>query len=333
MYVLVSVTSKYGSNNFFTFHQSAIKMKKIYHLFFALLSVLVAAQAWSQSSPNCATASDDDYLYGRTFFNFGSTTRARNTKVRINTTIGQPTVGSFYGPSMQGTHGFWASFLLPPAAPIVMASEGDLEDRVQIDWTPDPLSPAAVSHNIYRNGSLLATVGERLNPSLTSTCWRASFTRMRCRVSTPLAKVSGAALGFLNPNGVVTGQVKSSTGNPVPGAVVTLAPTIGASARFSGDDMVFSEYNPVYPRSQFTLSCWVKIDDGNDNTAIFDFGSHIGKTGGCIPCQLPMARAFGSVWPTVRVASPNWSMPFRLPPPVVGTTWQYRTTDRLYCCM
>jgi hypothetical protein len=44
-----------------------------------------------------------------------------------------------------------------------MASEGDLEDRVQIDWTPDPLSPAASSYNIYRNGSLLATVGGEIN--------------------------------------------------------------------------------------------------------------------------------------------------------------------------
>jgi hypothetical protein len=71
--------------------------------------------------------------------------------------------------------------------------------------------------------------------------------------------------------------VKSSTGNPVPGTIVTLTPTIGASARFGGDDMAFAEYNAGFPTSHFTLSCWVKIDDGNDNTAVFDFGSHIGK--------------------------------------------------------
>ena len=82
-------------------------MKKIYHILFAVLALTIAAPAaWSQSSPNCVTASDDDYLYGRTFFNFGSVTRALNTKVRINSTVGQPVVGGFYGPGIQGTHGF-----------------------------------------------------------------------------------------------------------------------------------------------------------------------------------------------------------------------------------
>ncbi|MFN5236832.1 MAG: LamG-like jellyroll fold domain-containing protein, partial [Bacteroidota bacterium] len=254
-------------------------MKKIYHILFAVLALTIAAPAaWSQSSPNCVTASDDDYLYGRTFFNFGSVTRALNTKVRINSTVGQPVVGGFYGPGIQGTHGFWSSFLLPPAAPIVMASEGDLEDRVQIDWTPDPLSPAATSYKLYRNGSLLATVdGETFSFIDFNVLAGKFYTYEVAGVNSFGEGFRGAALGFLNPNGVVTGQVKSSNNNPVPGAVVTLTPTIGASALFGGDDMAFAEYNASFPTTQFTLSCWVKIDDGNDNTAIFDFGSHIGK--------------------------------------------------------
>ncbi|MEN9416369.1 MAG: hypothetical protein RLZ62_2673, partial [Bacteroidota bacterium] len=62
-------------------------MRKIYaFLILALFSLAGARPVWSQSSPNCATASDDDFLYGRAFFNFGSVTKSLNTKMRLNAT-------------------------------------------------------------------------------------------------------------------------------------------------------------------------------------------------------------------------------------------------------
>jgi hypothetical protein len=133
-------------------------MKKIYHLMLVWLLLTGLQQGLAQSSPNCITASDDDYFTGKAFFNNGSLTGAFNTKNRLNATLGQPVLGSYFGKQNQGAFGFWASFLLPPAPPMVRASEGDLEDRVQVDWSPDPLSPISTSFKIYRNGSLLATV-------------------------------------------------------------------------------------------------------------------------------------------------------------------------------
>ncbi len=249
-----------------------------YMLLAAVLVLAVVQRMAAQSSPNCATASDEDYYKSTSFFNYGNVSNAYTTKTRLNVTVGQPVVGSYFAQQTKGTFGFWSSFLMPPAAPVVMASEGDLEDRVQIDWAPDPLSPTATSYKLYRNGSLLAAVdGETFSFLDFNVIAGRFYTYEVTGVNTFGEGVRGSALGFLNPNGVVTGQVKSLGGNPVPGTIVTLTPTIGTSGIFAGDDMAFAEYNTAYPRAQFTLSTWVKLGAGNDNAAIFDLGSTISK--------------------------------------------------------
>ena len=239
-----------------------------------VLSLACAHTIPAQSSPNCASATDDDYITGRAFFNYGSLTGAYNSKNRANATIGQPVMGSYFGLQNQGSFGFWARFMLPPSSPMVQASEGDLEDRVQINWYPDPLSPPATGFKIYRNDALLATVdGETFSfidfNVLAGKFYTYSVSGVNIFGEGPRVN----ALGFLNPNGSITGQVKTFSNNPVPGAIVKLEPTFGAAISFDGNGMAFAEYSDVFPTDEFTLSCWVKLDDGNDETAIFDFGS------------------------------------------------------------
>jgi hypothetical protein len=246
-------------------------MKKIVQHFLPVVLLLAATTlAWSQSSPNCATASDDNYLTGKAYFNYGSVSNSFNTKHRANITVGQPVIGSYFGQTHKGAFGFWASFLLPPKAPYVMASEGDLEDRVQIDWAPDPLSPASTGYKIYRNGSLLASVDGQTFSFLDFNVIAGKFYTYEVSGVSSFGEGSkGSSLGFLNPNGVVTGQVKSFSNNPVPGAIVTLTPALGAALEFDGtDDMAFAEYLPAYPRNEFTISCWVKLGDGNDGAGV-----------------------------------------------------------------
>ncbi len=257
-------------------------MKNIKHivplLLWAMLLTMNSQTARAQSSPNCETFSDNDYLQSTFFFNYGNVSNAFNAKMRTYMTVGQPLIGGYYNQQVKGSFGFWSTFLMPPAAPTVIASEGDLEDRIQINWAPDPLSPASTSFKLYRNGALLATVdGETFSFLDFNVIAGRFYTYEVAGVNTFGEGVRGKNLGFLNPNGVVTGQVKSFAGNPVPGTLVTLTPTLGTSGLFEGDDMAFAEYNPVYPRDQFTLSTWVKIGAGNDNAAIFDLGSTISK--------------------------------------------------------
>lgn len=256
-------------------------MKYIIRSLCLLLSWLMAQQALAQGQINvaCQNLSSQEFYTGDVFFNLGSTSDAFNSSRRINITVGQAVVGEAVNQARIGSFGFWSRLLIAPAPPAVMATEGDLPDRINIFWEPDPLSPVVSGgFNIYRDGVLLTTVDPDIRSFVDFNVIAGQFYTYSVSGKNQFGEGSrGSALGFLNPNGVVTGQVKSNSSNPVPGVIVTLSPTIGASARFDGNGKIFAEYSPVFPTSQFTISCWVKIDDNNNSTAIYDFGSHIGK--------------------------------------------------------
>ncbi len=232
-------------------------------------------------SSACSSRSTVEVLKGQVFFNYGSVANALNLSTISSITVGQPVVGFTISPTVNIGFGFWARFLLAPSAPTVKATEGDLPDRVQVDWAPDPLSPSANSYKVYRDGALLTTVDNETFTFIDFNVLAGQFyTYSVAGVSVFGEGRRGSALGFLNPNGVVTGQIKTFSGNPVRGTVVKLTPTIGTAVSFNGLSTVFTEYQPTYPRSEFTLSTWVKIGDGNpttENAGIFDFGSTIGK--------------------------------------------------------
>ena len=229
----------------------------------------------------CSTRSTIEVLTGRVFFNYGSFTNARNTINRSSSTIGQPCVGMTIGDEQNVGFGFWTRFLLSPSAPTVVATQGDLPDRVQINWSADPLSPAAATYKIYRNGALLATVDNETFAFIDFNVLAGQFYTYEVAGVNQFGEGRrGSSLGFLNPNGVVTGQIRSISGNPVVDATIKLSPTLGAAVEFNGISTIFAEYSPTFPKEKFTLSCWAKIADGNpstENTGIFDFGSSIGK--------------------------------------------------------
>ncbi len=226
----------------------------------------------------CSSRSTTVVLTGKVFFNYGSFTNARNTVNRSSSTIGQPCVGMTIGDDKNVGFGFWMRFLLSPSAPTVVATQGELPDRIQIEWSADPLSPAALSYKIYRDNALLATVDNETFAFIDFNVLAGQFYTYEIAGTNQFGEGQrGSSPGFLNPNGVVTGQIKTFSGNPVLGAVVKLSPTLGAAAEFNGLSTIFTEYEPEFPRAEFTLSCWVKQGDGNDGTGIFDFGSSIGK--------------------------------------------------------
>jgi hypothetical protein len=229
-------------------------------------------------SGNCTTVSSANVLTGESFFNFGSASNAINTAMRSNFTIGQPLVGAYIGESVTGAFGFWGRFLLTPSAPSIKATEGELPDRIQVNWKPDPLSPVASAFKLYRNGALLASVDGESRSFIDFNVIAGQFyTYEVAGINSFGEGYRGKTLGFLNPNGVVTGRITTFSGNPVPGTIVTLSPTIGKSLNFNQLGSSFAEYSPKFPRTNFTVSCWVKIGDNNDKAAIFDLGSHLGK--------------------------------------------------------
>jgi hypothetical protein len=247
--------------------------------FFIFGLILLGFLRVQAQTVNCAATSDEVFLTGQVFFNYGSVTNAYNIKNKTSFTIGQPVVEQYQNQQLNGQFGFWSRFLLPPYGPSVYPTEGDLPDRIVVTWQPDPLSPdATVGFKIYRDGSFLAEVD---NTTFQFTDFNVLPGQFYTYSVTGVNKFGegsrGSALGFLNPNGVVTGQVKTQSGNPVADVQVSLTPTTGSAVSFGGDDYLFSPYKPTWPRNQFTVSCWVKLDAGNNRAGLVDFGSSIHK--------------------------------------------------------
>ena len=80
-------------------------------------------------------------------------------------------------------------------------------------------------------------------------------------------------LGFVNPNGVVTGRIQTKNGNPVPNAVVTIEPTFGFALDFDGiDDHICVGYHEDLLAESFTVSSWIQLGTVTDGSPIIDLG-------------------------------------------------------------
>jgi len=229
---------------------------------------------------NCVggTASGVETYTGSIFSNYGSVTNAANSKNNITGSLGESFIGPFFGQSYQGSAGFYSRFLLPPSPPVVIASEGDLEDRIQINWTVDPLSPSAESgFNIYRDGAFIDHVEKEIRVYVDFNVQAGKFYTYTVRGVNPFGEgYPGSSLGFLNPNGVVTGQCKTTNGNPVADAGIILMPTLGTALDFPGAALGFVEADPALASGEWTISCWLKAGI-NNQAYLFDYGAEHGK--------------------------------------------------------
>lgn len=245
-----------------------------------LLVELNCPGATGSVSPACLKIVAPNSFSGEMLVTFGGEVAMVNPTTRVSATVGQPFIGDVTGANYSGTVGFWGRLLVPPAGPVVEATEGDLPDRVQIKWRPDPLSPASTSYNIYRDGVLLNSVSGEIRSMIDFNVIAGQIYRYEVTgVNGAGEGVRGATLGFVNPNGVVTGQVTSKNGNPVKNTLVKLTPTLGTALEFGGNSQAFATYSNKFPKTTFTASCWAQLRDGNPASGggIFDLGSHVGK--------------------------------------------------------
>lgn len=224
-----------------------------------------------ECSPNVLTSEG--------FFNYGGLTGGINPSFVSNGTVGQPLVQAMFSTETVLGTGFWSRYNMTPTAPIVTATQGDLPDRVKISWKLDPISPVATKgYKLYRDGDLLASLNQEDDTYMDFNAEAGIFYTYEVAGINEIGEgPKGESLGFLSPNGVITGKVTTFNGNPVAGAVVTLTPTTGRAVEYDGTSSSYAEYSDVYPTNQFTVSAWVKIGDGNDKSSIVDFGSDIAR--------------------------------------------------------
>jgi Concanavalin A-like lectin/glucanases superfamily/Secretion system C-terminal sorting domain len=229
-----------------------------------------------------AAAVDSSGVTGTIYFNNGSQARSKNANYRTSISVGQSAVGYMETSQKNTSLGFFSRFQLAPLKLNVIATQGDLLDRIQITWSIDALGPSpSGGFNIYRDGVFLATVGPNIR----------NYNDFNVIPGTPYIYsvrginifgegVPSEALGFQVPNGVVTGWIQTLNGSPVPDALVTLTPMQGFSARFGVSDGAFSfnenGQNPFLPNAgeDWTMTFWIKTESATTNASVLELSPY-----------------------------------------------------------
>jgi len=235
----------------------------------------ISTPVFSQST-GC-TPADQTITRGEVFFNYGSATDAYSVRNRSSYSLGEPAIGIGISKEYNSQIGFWARFLIPPLAPGVTATQGDLLDRIQLSWSINPLgSQASDGFKIYRDGVFLASVDKKTTNFNDFNVIAGRPYNYEVRgINSYGEGISGKALGFQVPNGVVTGWVRTLNDNPVPNALVTLMPMQGFSVKFGPTDGALADTTGTSEISllpavdnAWTITCWIKTQSATANAGI-----------------------------------------------------------------
>lgn len=226
------------------------------------------------------TCEPDIEYQGEVFLNYGSVSNAVNSDNRTAFSLGQPVVGEAVSADDRSAYGFYSRFLLPPSELILTASQGDFPDEVQLSWVVDPLSPVASNgFKVFRDGIWLADLGKDIRQYIHSNAQSGQFYEYEVIGYNSFgAGYARSVVGFVNPNGYVSGEVVTTSGNPVPGVVVQLTPKTGTSLYFNGANaQLCIDHNDAYTSDVFTASVYVKMTEDNMDKMIIDRGSALYK--------------------------------------------------------
>lgn len=219
---------------------------------------------------------------GNINFNYGSTTNAVNSKRISSIILGEPVVGQANDTKYTVDYGFYALFLLAPQAPAVIASQGEYLDRIEVKWDANPLGGSSTGgFNIYRDSIFIASVGPKVrNFNDFNVIAGRPYTYTITGLNDFGEGYTGSAVGFMVPNGVVTGLVETPNGNPVVDAVVSLSPQQGFSAAFGPLDGASSLYKASHPflpsgNSDWTISFWIKTNAATGARGVLDLENNL----------------------------------------------------------
>jgi len=241
-----------------------------------LMNTHVSAQHDTLCSPFGNVEYKTSFVLG-----YGSATGLQSTFQKSDVLIGQPLVDvTQVGLDTVTKFGLVSELVLEPKAPFLVASQGDFPDRVQLDWQVDKFSPSIVEFRIFRDGAFLGKLDADVRQFIDFNVQAGEVYDYSIKSIGRVELESDLAfdIGFVNPNGVISGQVKTRNGNPVPFAIVKAEPTFNQALTFDGiDDHVCISYHENLPSEQFTFSSWVKIGDNPNGESIVDLGSDINQ--------------------------------------------------------
>ena len=178
------------------------------------------------------------------------------THYNLKMTVGQQvyqTATNYSTNSMVG--GFWSFYNKEPRPPIVSASDGDYQDMVLVEWTieDDRTGPPVTGSEVvlYRNGYILSTLPVAQTEYQDFFVYPGEYYQYGVVASNDLGtSYTEDNIGFLNPNGVITGHIETPSGNPVLDTKVMLTPNLGRSAYFAPGEHAYIFY--IDPETSLT---------------------------------------------------------------------------------
>ncbi len=197
-------------------------------------------------------------------------------KVQMNAVGPLAGVTPKYQSDNSAATGFWGYYLTEPFPPIVTASDGDHDARIEISWIlqDDQIGSPITGDltTIYRNGSLLTTVPITQTTFQDFNVFPGEFYDYEISVENELGfSYSGSDVGFLNPNGLVLGTVKTLNQVPVADVEVRLSPNLGLAVEFDGvsDFVVFDSLTVLPVDSAYTIEGWFRAYPDFTSQTIF----------------------------------------------------------------
>ncbi|QOJ27482.1 MAG: T9SS type A sorting domain-containing protein [Ignavibacteriales bacterium] len=204
---------------------------------------------------------------------YGFTPTAPTNGLRnVQVSLGQAVVGNTFGSDRSISMGYWSFYLLPPNKAELTVSQGEFPNRIEVSWEFDILSPPADNDyfKVYRDGSLLATLPATQNYYIDYNVYPGTFYRYTVTgVNEFNESPPSEAIGFVNPNGIITGAISTQFGRPVHDVEVTVTPTLGKAMQFDGiNDYIDAGNGLNIANKPFTIEFWLKRS-ANDSGMIF----------------------------------------------------------------
>ncbi|MEO9476297.1 MAG: LamG-like jellyroll fold domain-containing protein [Cyclobacteriaceae bacterium] len=217
---------------------------------------------------------DINYSISNVTVNGGNAPIISNDDGSAQITIGQPYIGpsGSFNQGISARNGFWGHYILEPQGPRSQASEGEYVDRIEVEWevVDDMKGPVVTGETtkIYRNGKLLTSVPISQTTYVDFNVFPGEFYTYGIVTSNSLGDAKPIeVVGFLNPNGRVTGKVETRNGAPVADVKVVLSPNLGRSLNLDGtnDYMYFVDQSYEFGE-YYTIEGWWRNVEVKDQT-------------------------------------------------------------------
>jgi len=243
-------------------------MKKLTHIF---LLVCVLGLLCPQMAPAQETCEPNYSVPYQTVNGVMAPGEMSNKQFSTMMTVGVPfnTTATNYSKNSV-VMGYWSTYLKEPRPPLVLASDGDHQDMVLVQWTVEggrtgpPVTGQGVK--LYRNGHILTTLPLSQTEYLDFNVFPGEYYNYGVTSSNAMGEShTDNNIGFLNPNGVITGHVETPSGNPVIDTKVLLTPNLGLSAFFDGSSYIYyfdsrTSANRLFSglKGDYTIETWFR---------------------------------------------------------------------------